>query len=428
MDGLLNYFGSANGLAGLLSPEDLEANRRMAMLTAGLNMAAASSGTQPGVRPGLVGALAQGLQAGQQAFQSGIQNQVGNVLTAAKIAELKRQQLARQGQLEAIQSARNADGSIDYRKLAEGSLQYADNPLDVALKGAEVRTKVAEANRLDAAAQGMVSNPFEELAQSNSLHPSVQKLATQYAKSFPTLKPDVVDQRYQTLIDMSNKAFEREQSRSDTKAQRDFQNQMLQQGLDLKRMQSESQPRKFDFLQQRAIKSVDQMREDANNAEQMLSLANEAEKYLSAAPTGTVSGLVAKGANVLNIPTEQGAAQAGLSRITGALIPLAPRAPGPVSDFESRKIEQSVGALNDPATPVQAKKDAIKFLRDQAKRTIDRAAQAQQYLEGNNYSLEGFKYQPQSTGIPQVKSAADYNKLESGAVYTDPNGVQRRKP
>lgn len=88
MDGLLNYFGSANGLAGLLSPEDLEANRRMAMLTAGLNMAAASSGTQPGIRPGLVGALAQGLQAGQQAFQSGIQNQV----TAAKIKEAQRQQ------------------------------------------------------------------------------------------------------------------------------------------------------------------------------------------------------------------------------------------------------------------------------------------------------------------------------------------------
>lgn len=96
MDGLLNYFGSANGLAGLLSPEDLEANRRMAMLTAGLNMAAASSGTQPGIRPGLVGALAQGLQAGQQAFQSGIQNQVGNVLTAQKIKEVERKQQIQQ--------------------------------------------------------------------------------------------------------------------------------------------------------------------------------------------------------------------------------------------------------------------------------------------------------------------------------------------
>ena len=83
------------------------------------------------------------------------------------------------------------------------------------MKGAELRIKGNEANRLDAAEQGMVSNPFAELSQSGGLHPSVKKLADQYAISFPTLKPDVVDQRYQTLIDMSNKAFDRDQGRQD---------------------------------------------------------------------------------------------------------------------------------------------------------------------------------------------------------------------
>ena len=213
---LLDLFGNADGLEGILKPEQLQSSRNGALINAGLAMMAASQGGQPGVgRPSLGAGILQGLQAGQQSFQSGIQGQVSNVLTAQKIAELKRAQLMRQGQLQAIENARNADGSIDYRKLADAYLPYSDNPLDTAMKGAELRIKGNEANRLDAAEQGMVSNPFAELSQSGGLHPSVKKLADQYAISFPTLKPDVVDQRYQTLIDMSNKAFDRDQGRQD---------------------------------------------------------------------------------------------------------------------------------------------------------------------------------------------------------------------
>ena len=216
MNGLLNIFGDAQGLEGLIDPTQIAAAQNNALLNAGLSIMAASAGGQPGTgRARLAPALLQGLQAGQQSFQSGIQGQVNNQLLSQRIAEAKRLQLNRAGQMQAIKDATGPNGAIDYKRLTSASLPFADNPLELALKGAEVRTKTAEADRLDAAASGMVSNPFAELSQSGSLHPTVQKLADQYAKSFPTLKPDVVDQRYQTLIDMSNKAFERDQGRQD---------------------------------------------------------------------------------------------------------------------------------------------------------------------------------------------------------------------
>ena len=102
---LLDLFGNADGLEGILKPEQLQSSRNGALINAGLAMMAASQGGQPGVgRPSLGAGILQGLQAGQQSFQSGIQGQVSNVLTAQKIAELKRAQLMRQGQLQAIEN------------------------------------------------------------------------------------------------------------------------------------------------------------------------------------------------------------------------------------------------------------------------------------------------------------------------------------
>jgi hypothetical protein len=90
---LLDIFGNADGLKGLLSDEQLQGARSNAMLQAGLNIMAASQGGQPGSgRAALFPALLQGLQSGQQAFKGDIENKVGNLLTAQKVAESKRQQ------------------------------------------------------------------------------------------------------------------------------------------------------------------------------------------------------------------------------------------------------------------------------------------------------------------------------------------------
>jgi hypothetical protein len=92
MNGLLNIFGDAQGLEGLIDPKQIAAAQNNALLNAGLSIMAASAGGQPGTgRAPLAPALLQGLQAGQGAFKSSIEGQVGNVLTGQKIAEAKRQ-------------------------------------------------------------------------------------------------------------------------------------------------------------------------------------------------------------------------------------------------------------------------------------------------------------------------------------------------
>lgn len=421
-----DIFGNAKGLKGLLSDEEIGSAQGDALLQASLALMAAGG---PSASPVSFGqALANAYGKGREAFKGGIESQVGNLLTAQKVNELKRAQMMRQGQLQAIQQARNPDGSIDVKRLAELGAQFSDNPLDTIIKGAEARTKSAEANRLEAAASGMGENPFASLSQSGSLHPSVQKLADQYAKSFPTLKPDVVDQRYQTLIDMSNKAFEREQNRADAQANRQAMLGIQQEGLALRQQMNADRPRQFNYIQKKSIDQAESYQTDASNAQKMMALADEAERYLSAAPTSTVGGLVARGANIVGAQTEGGTALAGLNRISGAMIPLVPRTPGAQSDFESRKIEQSVGALADPSTPPQAKRDAINFIRSQARRAIDVSNQAQSYLQENDYNLTGFKPAVNAGGVPKVSNQSEYNKIPSGAVYTDPNGLMRRKP
>jgi hypothetical protein len=314
------------------------------------------------------------------------------------------------------------------QKLQITNPDVAEKYLGMAIKGAEAQTKIAEANRLEAAASGMGENPFASLSQSGSLHPSVQKLADQYARSFPTLKPDVVDQRYQTLIDMSNKAFEREQGRLDRKSADERAAADRAESLAFRKQMNADRPRQFNYIQKKSIDQAESYQTDATNAQKMMALADEAERYLSAAPTSTVGGLVARGANIVGAQTEGGTALAGLNRISGAMIPLVPRTPGAQSDFESRKIEQSVGALADSSTPPQAKRDAINFIRSQARRAIDVSNQAQSYLQENDYNLTGFKPAVNAGGVPKVTNQSDYNKLPSGAVYTDPNNLMRRKP
>lgn len=89
---LLDLFGNAQGLEGLINQNQVAGAQNNALLNAGLAIMAASQGGQPGTgRAALAPALLQGLQAGQQSFKSGIESQVSNVLTAQKIAEAQRQ-------------------------------------------------------------------------------------------------------------------------------------------------------------------------------------------------------------------------------------------------------------------------------------------------------------------------------------------------
>ena len=89
MASLLDLFGTDT--SGLLNAEQQQGLQKRALLNAGLAMMANSVG-QPGQRPQWLPAIAQSIGAGQQAYATGADEQVKGMLTAAKLAELRRAQ------------------------------------------------------------------------------------------------------------------------------------------------------------------------------------------------------------------------------------------------------------------------------------------------------------------------------------------------
>lgn len=90
MASLLDLFGTDT--SGLLTAEQQQGLQKRALLNAGLAMMANSVG-QPGQDPRWLPAIAQSIGAGQQAYATGADEQVKGMLTAAKLAELRRAQM-----------------------------------------------------------------------------------------------------------------------------------------------------------------------------------------------------------------------------------------------------------------------------------------------------------------------------------------------
>ena len=90
MASLLDLFGTDT--SGLLTAEQQQGLQKRALLNAGLAMMANSVG-QPGQNPRWLPAIAQSIGAGQQASATGADEQVKGMLTAAKLAELRRTQM-----------------------------------------------------------------------------------------------------------------------------------------------------------------------------------------------------------------------------------------------------------------------------------------------------------------------------------------------
>jgi len=90
MASLLDLFGTDP--SGLLTAEQQQGLQKRALLNAGLTMMANSVG-QPGQDPRWLPAIAQSIGAGQQAYATGADEQVKGMLTAAKLAEMRRAQM-----------------------------------------------------------------------------------------------------------------------------------------------------------------------------------------------------------------------------------------------------------------------------------------------------------------------------------------------
>lgn len=117
---------------------------------------------------------------------------------------------------------------------------------------------------------GADENPFTPLITSGVLHPSVMQFATQLQRSFPNMDEDKTNANMARLTEMSNRAFDRDQSRQDRAVTTSLSNQIAQLRIDeLKAKQEQAKdgkPLPSPILSDLATKS--------ENAVNLRSLAN----------------------------------------------------------------------------------------------------------------------------------------------------------
>lgn len=208
---LSDIFGSGSQFKGLLSDEDIGGAKNDALLNASL--ALLSAGGPSTQKIGIGQALAQAYGSGRRAFQGGIENGIDAQSLRAKMEEQKRAQMKQQVLQDAAVQARDANGNFDPKAYFSMAAPYLADPIASYAQTADARVKGGEADRVERQAAGMVENPFTALA--DTVHPKVKNLALQYAKAFPNLRPDDVEKRYQTIVELSNKEADREQSAAD---------------------------------------------------------------------------------------------------------------------------------------------------------------------------------------------------------------------
>jgi hypothetical protein len=117
---------------------------------------------------------------------------------------------------------------------------------------------------------GADENPFTPLIAGGVLHPSVMQFATQLQRSFPNMDEDKTNANMARLTEMSNRAFERDQSRQDRAATTALSNQLASLKIEEARARQEQakdgKPLPSPVLNDLATKS--------ENAVNLRSLAN----------------------------------------------------------------------------------------------------------------------------------------------------------
>lgn len=144
------------------------------------------------------------------------------------------------------------------------------------------------------------------------------------------------------------------------------------------------------------------------DAESVLSLLDEADRLL---PKGT-SGYIGTGVDKLlgagGLSTAGAQTTAQLKAIEGALVSKMPKMSGPQSDKDVLLYKQMAGQVGDSTIPVEQRQAASAIIRKLNEKHANRPA-------------------PAAARPVQIKDAADYAKIPSGAEYITPDGQTRRK-
>lgn len=147
----------------------------------------------------------------------------------------------------------------------------------------------------------------------------------------------------------------------------------------------------------------------ARDAESVLSLLDEADLLLPQGTNGYVGTGVDKLLGVGGLSTAGGNASAQLRAIEGGLISKMPKMSGPQSDKDVLLYKQMAGQVGDSTIPREQRQAASKIIRKL------------------NEKHAGRPTPPPPTVPIQLKTAADYAKVPSGAEFITPDGKTMRK-
>lgn len=149
---------------------------------------------------------------------------------------------------------------------------------------------------------------------------------------------------------------------------------------------------------------------------------DEAEALLTgtsgkALPTGSTAGaLYDTAASVVGMSPEGAKEAQTMKALGGALTSKMPRMEGPQSDKDTQLYKEMAAVVGDATVPRDRRIAALQEVRR---------------LWGK-YEQRGSPAAPAATPAPKgaarISSDAEYNALPSGAVFTGPDGKQRRKP
>jgi hypothetical protein len=274
---------------------------------------------------------------------------------------------------------------------------------------------------------GADENPFTPLITGGVLHPSVMQFATQLQRSFPNMDEDKTNANMARLTEMSNRAFERDQSRQDRAATTALSNQLVGLRIDEARAKQEQakdgKPLPGPVLNDLASKS--------ENAVNLRSLSNNFKDDYG----GYRMDALGRGAIMLALRSDDPAKKdfgqwwqqydLFANQIRNQLFGSA------LTRTEASAFESAMVTPGMSPTQIKANLGRQAEVAEGAFKKMSDAARAQGYSKSAIDALTPNVTPQTPVGNEQnpikVNSKAEYDRLPNGSVYIDPQGQVRKK-
>ena len=391
--GLLGSDMFGGGDSGL--EEYLTEEQRARMNNQGIMALAASllKSSGPSAVPiGLGQALGEAYGAGQQGYQQAQTGAIANITARQKMDESKRA-LEMRKLYPTIFKQTDAGITIDPNKL-QALTSLSSNPLEAL---ASVSKLVPDLRRAGFLTTGMPQdNPFTIFSQDKTIPESLQRIASQYEKSYASgaLDPDKVDERVRQLGQSIQTAQQYAQTASGLEQQRAAMQGLSQQSLALRQQAEANRPETFSYSQKKDFDAIQKTMAEAKSAEDSAFIADRAAPFISEAYTGKIEAGAKGLLGAVGISTTAKEANDRLTQLSQQLALKTPKFSGPTSDADTKRYDKAVGDLANPSVTQASKVQALSDIKTLAKKSADYAQQQENYYYENNKSLKGFKFTP----------------------------------